>query len=137
MITPQEVLTRLLVAALFGALIGLERERSGKAAGLKTNMIVAISSALITVVSVDAFVLTDSTARVVTGVLTGIGFIGAGTIMQHENYIDGLTTAAAVWGVAIIGMVTGLGYVLYSLWATTLIMVVFYLKPLEQSLRKK
>lgn len=137
MLSSNQVLFRLIIAAVLCGLVGLERERRGKSAGLKTHIIVGISSALITSISLDAFQSTDSIARIMAGILTGIGFIGAGTIMQHKDHIEGLTTAAGIWAVAIIGIVVGMGYYVYALWATTLIMITFYLTPLERSLVRK
>lgn len=100
---------RLLLAGLLGGLLGYERERMGKAAGLRTHMLVAMGSALF--VMAPMFAGMTELDRVVQGVVTGIGFLGAGAIIkrQSEANIQGLTTAAGVWMTAAIGVACGLG----------------------------
>src|SRR5688572_31193834 len=93
------VTIRLVVAVILGGLLGLQREREGKAAGLRTHMLVALGAALFTIAPLEAGMSFENLSRVVQGIATGIGFLGAGTILkgreQHE--IQGLTTAAGVW----------------------------------------
>ena len=112
------VLVRLLLAAVLGFLLGLERERQGKAAGARTHMLVAAGSAMFVLVPQQAGVqLTDMT-RVVQGLVAGIGFLCAGTILKQgsdENQVHGLTTAAGLWFTAAIGMACGLGRQLTAL----------------------
>ena len=110
-----EVVIRLLVAAVLGSLIGLERERLDRGAGLRTHALVATASALIIIVSAHGFsdVLQEGRivldpSRVAAQVVSGIGFLGAGTIILRKNAIRGLTTAASVWAVAGIGLAAGL-----------------------------
>jgi putative Mg2+ transporter-C (MgtC) family protein len=105
------VAIRLVVAAAFGGLLGFEREREGKAAGLRTHMLVALGSALFTIAPLEAGMSFENLSRVFQGIATGIGFLGAGTILkgreQHE--IQGLTTAAGIWLTAAVGIAVGIG----------------------------
>lgn len=108
-----ENVQRILVAGLLGAVIGLERELSGKSAGFRTVMLVCIGAALFTIVShnmalTDPYKLSDVT-RIASNIITGIGFIGAGIIFKGEQSVRGLTTAATVWVAAAIGMAIGNG----------------------------
>ena len=105
------VLARVLVAAALGGLLGAERERAGKAAGLRTHMLVALGAALFVLFPAEAGMNTSDLSRVIQGVATGIGFIGAGTILKRadSDEIQGLTTAASIWLTAAIGMAVGAG----------------------------
>ena len=105
------VLVRVLVAAALGGLLGAERERAGKAAGLRTHMLVALGSALFVLFPAEAGMSVGDLSRVIQGVATGIGFIGAGTILKRADAdeIQGLTTAASIWLTAAIGMAVGAG----------------------------
>jgi putative Mg2+ transporter-C (MgtC) family protein len=102
-------LLRLLVAALLGAVLGWDRERSGKAAGLRTHILVAVGSAGLVAVSLQAGFAPDPLSRVLQGLVVGIGFIGAGCIMKSEGHVTGLTTAAGIWLTAAVGVAAGLG----------------------------
>jgi putative Mg2+ transporter-C (MgtC) family protein len=104
---------RLVVAGLLGALLGAERESLGKAAGLRTHMLVALGSALFVLIPVEFGFQEGDIGRVIQGVATGIGFLGAGTILKRpEQYeITGLTTAAAIWLTAAVGLAAGVGRV--------------------------
>ncbi|PSN10585.1 magnesium transporter MgtC [filamentous cyanobacterium CCP5] len=102
---------RLGIAILFAAIIGLDREFSNKAAGLRTNMLVALGAALFVLVTVQSgLVQTDSSsmARTLQGIITGVGFVGAGSILR-EDRVRGLTSATAVWISAGVGVAAGLG----------------------------
>lgn len=103
------VAVRLVAAAALGAVAGLQRERAGKPAGLRTHMLVSLGSAMFVVVPIELG-MSDS-SRVLQGVATGIGFIGAGAILKlHESReIEGLTTAAGIWMTAAVGVAVGLG----------------------------
>lgn len=103
---------RLLVALLAGGIIGYQRERAGKAAGLRTHMLVALGTALFVITAAEAGMQQDAMSRVVQGLVTGIGFIGAGAILKIENrqVIRGLTTAAGIWMTAALGVAIGLGH---------------------------
>lgn len=118
-----EVLLRLAMAVVFGGLIGLERQTHGRPAGLRTNILVCLGSAAIivafqklaTMVHPDtgSFIHMDP-ARAAAGIITGIGFLGAGTIIKGKNFVMGLTTAATVWVVSAIGITIGLGHYFIS-----------------------
>jgi len=105
---------RLLVAALLGGLLGYNRQRTGKVAGLRTHMLVALGSATLVVATVALSASPEDVSRVVQGVAAGIGFIGAGSILKlpQSERVHGLTTAASVWMAATIGIAAGMG----SLW---------------------
>lgn len=102
---------RLSAAALLGGVLGFEREHRGKAAGLRTHMMVALGAALFTVTPLEAGMALEGLSRVIQGIATGIGFIGAGTILKrtNEEEIQGLTTAASLWLTAAVGMAVGAG----------------------------
>jgi putative Mg2+ transporter-C (MgtC) family protein len=105
------VLLRLIAAALLGAVVGYERERAGKAAGLRTHMLVALGTTVFVLACSAVGMSSDGLSRVIQGIATGIGFIGAGSILKlnSERDIQGLTTAAGVWMTAAIGIAVGLG----------------------------
>ncbi len=109
-----DVVIRLLAAALAGGLIGLERERAAKPAGLRTHILVGTGAALFTAVSIYGFPGSIDQSRVAAGIVVGIGFLGAGTIIHREAGVVGLTTAATIWVVAAIGMAMGAGLYLVA-----------------------
>lgn len=118
----------LLIAALLGGIIGFERERSGKVAGLRTHILVSLGAALASIISIYLFETYPSVNgeygfdyHLIANILVGIGFIGAGTILKRENKIEGTTTAASLWVVAAIGLASGLG--MYSAAITTTVIV--------------
>ena len=123
--TQIDLALRLALGLALGAIIGFERESHGQPAGFRTHSLVATGSALFTVVSAYGFGgdLTDPT-RIAAQIVTGIGFIGAGTILQYRGQVRGLTTAASLWSVAAIGMAAGAGMWIISLVATALIVVI-------------
>lgn len=105
---------KVLVAALLGTILGLERERKGKPAGLRTLALVSAGSALFTIISQQMGEMADGTVRsditrIASNIVTGVGFLGAGIIFRGTNSVKGLTTAAAVWISAAIGMAAGIG----------------------------
>ncbi len=110
-----ELVLRLILAAVIGGFIGIEREVSNRPAGLRTHILVTVGSALITLVSSDAFGGIGDPSRIAAQIVTGIGFLGAGTIIKTGNSIKGLTTAASLWISAGIGMAIGAGYYLGGL----------------------
>lgn len=128
---PTEYMMRLLIAAVLGAIIGLDREYRTKAAGFRTHFLVALGSALFMIVSVHGFddlakdqlTLRMDPARIAAQVVTGIGFIGAGTIIFQKNTVRGLTTAAGVWVTAAIGMACGGGMFLIATVSTVMVLV--------------
>src|SRR5690554_1125523 len=104
-----DLLVRLLLAAILGGLVGLEREISGKPAGLRTNLLICVGAALLTELSLSIGLLTAERpnadpARIAAQIVSGIGFLGAGTIIQARGSVVGLTTAATLWVVAAIGI---------------------------------
>ena len=102
-----ELLLQLVLATLLGGAIGLERELSGKPAGLRTNILICVGAALFTALSVDMSLGRGDPARVAAQILPGVGFIGAGTILHARGSVTGLTSAATIWVVAAIGMALG------------------------------
>jgi len=105
------VLLRVFAAVLLGAVVGIERERAGKPAGLRTHMLVSLGTAVVVIACQDSGMSLDGLSRVIQGMVTGIGFIGAGTILKlnEQREIQGLTTAAGLWMTAAIGVAAGLG----------------------------
>ena len=121
-----EILLKILLAALLGGLIGLEREMAQKEAGLRTNILIAIGSVLLTILSIrlaEMFSLADPT-RIAAQIVTGIGLLGAGAIIQARFAVQGLTTAATIWSVAAIGMAIGTGHYFIALTVTLFILVI-------------
>ena len=106
-----QMVIRILAAAGMGAVIGYEREKSRKPAGLRTHILIAVGAALFTVASVYGFGPTGDISRVAAGVVAGIGFIGAGAIIHRGggDIVEGLTTAATIWAVAAVGLAAGAG----------------------------
>jgi len=128
---------RLTVALLCGAIIGYQRERVGKAAGLRTHILVATGTCLAVVAAIEADMNDDALSRIVQGLVTGVGFLGAGTILkrQQEASIRGLTTAAGIWMTSAIGVCAALGRFGTALAATVLAWCVLsVLNRLEQNL---
>ena len=122
-----ELALRLLLAAGLGAVIGWQREKWHKPAGLRTHMLICIGAALFTIVSINGFPGGVS-SQVAAGVVTGIGFLGAGAIMHRGKSVEGLTTAASIWSVAAIGMAVGAGIYLLGLLTAIIVFVVLYIK---------
>jgi putative Mg2+ transporter-C (MgtC) family protein len=140
MISHTDVLLRLVVAAALGSVIGIERERLAWVAGLRTHMLVCVGSALMMIVSAFGFddvlgqnhVVLDP-SRIAAQVVSGIGFLGAGTILLRQDTIRGLTTAASLWTVAGIGLAVGGGMYIAAFGATVLIFLILAgIKPLER-----
>ncbi len=129
----------VLLAVLFGGAIGLEREIRGKPAGLRTNVLICLGAAVFTLVSRYLGAGSgDSVTRIAAQVVTGIGFLGAGAIIQDRGGVHGLTTAATIWIVASIGMACGAGFFLLALTATILgVVVLVGLSPLERRLASR
>jgi putative Mg2+ transporter-C (MgtC) family protein len=145
MISPLELVLRLVVAAVLGGLVGLERERLEWAAGMRTHALVSLGSALFMVVSIFGFsdilneqhVILDP-SRVAAQVASGIGFIGAGTIIFRREIVKGLTTAASIWAVAAVGLAVGGGMFLAAISATLLALALLVLaRPVKQRLFPK
>ncbi|MEM0054167.1 MAG: MgtC/SapB family protein [Nitrososphaeria archaeon] len=111
----------LLMSIVFGAVIGLEREITHKPAGLRTHMLVCLGSCIFTIVSLR---FGTDPARVAAGIVTGIGFIGAGTIIAEQGKVVGITTAASLWVTAAIGLTIGIGDYLLSAVSTLLVFLI-------------
>jgi putative Mg2+ transporter-C (MgtC) family protein len=132
-VTDWEWVGRLMLATLLGGLIGWERERAHRPAGLRTNMLVALGSALFTILSLDAFGSQADPSRVAAQIVVGIGFLGAGTLLRTGEWVRGLTTAAGLWAVAAIGMAVGVGYYWLAIGSTaialTVLVIVRFFEP--------
>ncbi len=123
-----EMILRLVLAVALGAVIGYQRERTGKPAGLRTHILICAGAALFTVVSLYGFGAAADPARVAAGIVAGIGFLGAGAIIRREEgVVAGLTTAATIWVVAAIGLAAGAGLYLVSAVTTAVILIVLCL----------
>ncbi|HZT75425.1 MAG TPA: MgtC/SapB family protein [Vicinamibacterales bacterium] len=136
---PIELTRRLLLAAALGAAIGLERELRRKPAGLRTNILIALGSALFTTVSLELAGVNGGTSdRITAQIVTGIGFLGAGAIMRHRESVHGLTTAATIWVNAAVGVAAGAGRFATATVATILTLVVLaVLGPAEQYFERR
>jgi len=118
-----EMILRLLLAAALGAVIGYQRERAGKQAGLRTHILISVGAALFALISIFGFGSASDPARIASGVVVGVGFLGAGVILHREGgIVAGLTTAATIWAVAGIGLAAGAGMYLVSAVAAALIL---------------
>ena len=143
MISVFQLIIRLTLSVVFGSLIGLERELRQKQAGLKTHVLVSLGSCLIMLTSLYIFdiyrdIADLDPARIAAGVVTGIGFLGAGAIIRYGVAVKGLTTAACLWIAAAVGLATGCGF--YTAAFTTVILVVvvlWLLRRIETSIVKK
>jgi putative Mg2+ transporter-C (MgtC) family protein len=121
---------RLVLAAFLGGLLGLQRERHGKEAGIRTHMLVAAGSALIVLVPVQMRMEGEELSRVIQGLLAGVGFLCAGSIlkMPNEEHVRGLTTAAGIWMTTAIGIAAGLGREMTAVLATLLVLGILALE---------
>ena len=123
-----EMVLRLLMATALGAIIGYQRERSGKPAGLRTYILICTGAAMFTVASLYGFGAAADPARVAAGIVAGIGFLGAGSIIRREEgIVEGLTTAATIWAVAAIGLGAGAGLYVVSAVTAAIVLVVLCL----------
>ena len=120
------VLKRILLALVLGAIIGYEREKAHKVAGLRTHMMVCISSALITLVALYGFDegTADTSSRIISNILIGIGFIGGGAILKQENHVQGTTTAATLWTVSAVGIAVGIGFTYAAILVTLIAYII-------------
>lgn len=130
---------RLLLAALLGALLGLERELTNKPAGLRTHMLVALGSSMFIVASIEAGLEPDAVSRVVQGLLAGVGFVCAGSILKSDEreQVSGLTTAAGLWMTAAIGVAAGLGREVLAILGTLFTLGILLLeRPIRERLQR-
>lgn len=130
------ILLRLSLAALLGGLLGIEREAKGKAAGVRTHMMVAMGAAMFVVASQQFDIQPADMSRVLQGVIAGVGFLGAGTILKGdaESQVKGLTTAAGIWMTAAIGVAAGMGKEATAVLATLLTLAILASLPLIAAL---
>ena len=129
MIGYNEIILRSILAVLFGGLIGIEREVVHRPAGLRTHMLVSFGSALFIILTLES--APYEIARTLAGIATGIGFLGAGTILKTKNDVQGLTTAASIWTVSAIGMAVGLGYYVTTAVSVVLVLMVLHMNKLK------
>jgi putative Mg2+ transporter-C (MgtC) family protein len=142
MLPEHQIIIRLMVAAVLGSVVGIERERLNWVAGLRTHMLVCVGSALFMIVSAWGFAdviyhehVALDPSRIAAQVVSGIGFLGAGTIVLRRKVVRGLTTAASLWTVAAVGLAVGGGLYVAAVTATGLIVVILAgIKPLERRL---
>jgi putative Mg2+ transporter-C (MgtC) family protein len=135
---PADYVWRLILAAGLGAAIGLEREYRQKPAGLRTNILIAVGSALFTILSVAMTQGAGDPSRVAGQIVTGIGFLGGGAIMRNRDTVHGMTTAATIWMNAAIGVAAGTGRFSLATFATVLTLVVLVvLPPIETYFEKR
>ena len=141
MVWPDDVIS-IILAAFLGAAIGVERELSGKSAGLRTNLLICLGAAIFTIISKQMDAVTEgSTTRIAAQIVTGVGFLGAGAVIQDRRGVHGLTTAATIWLVASIGMACGAGFHELAAIATLIVIVVLagllrLAKPLARYVEK-
>jgi putative Mg2+ transporter-C (MgtC) family protein len=121
-----EMVLRLLLAAVLGAIIGLQRESVGKPAGARTLGLISIGAAMFSVISVLSFPGGDP-SRIAAGVVTGIGFLGAGAILHRHGGVEGLTTAATIWVAAGIGLAAGAGLYIIAPAVTAIVLILLLL----------
>ncbi|MBI69528.1 MAG: magnesium transporter MgtC [Phycisphaerae bacterium] len=140
-VTTQEIIIRLVLAAVLGALIGLDRRLHSKPAGLRTMSLVSLGAATFTLVGISAMLqlvtaeqeagltqmLRLDTSRVIAGIVGGIGFLGAGAIIQSRGRVQGMTTASGIWMTAAIGVAVGLGQYTLAFCATLLAFIILVL----------
>lgn len=146
MLPQDQIILRLILAAVLGSIVGLERERLDWAAGLRTHMLVCVGATLFMIVSTYGFMdvlgypnsgIALDPSRVAAQVVSGIGFLGAGTIILRKEIIHGLTTAASLWAVAAVGLAVGGGLFVGAVATTILIVLILAgIKPLEKALFK-
>ena|SRR5258707_871219 len=130
--TTMQMTLRLMLAAGLGAAIGLEREFRQKPAGLRTNILIALGSALFTTVSVQFALVSGTPDRVAAQIVTGIGFLGAGAILRQGVSVRGMTTAATIWVNAAVGMAAGAGeYAMATIATVVTLVVLAVLPPIE------
>ena len=129
------VVIRVLAAVLLGGFLGIERERSGKPAGFRTHMLVCLATAVVVLACTEVNMGLDGLSRVIQGIVTGIGFVGAGSILKlsEQREIKGLTTAAGLWMTAIIGITVGLGALGLAVIGTILTLLVLGLEHMLDS----
>lgn len=135
----ERMLLRMVVAVLLGGLVGIQREQAGKPAGVRTHMLVCLATAVVVLACAGMGMQYDAQSRVIQGIVTGIGFIGAGSILKlsEERDIQGLTTAAGLWLTAAIGIACGVGTIGIALITAVLTVIVLALAGVIEGRSKK
>jgi putative Mg2+ transporter-C (MgtC) family protein len=130
----QQLITvfKLCLALALAGVIGYEREKYSKPAGLRTHMILSIGCTILTVLSFDVFPIPTDNSRIAAAIITGIGFIGAGTVLQTRERVVGLTTAASIWLTASISLAVGTGNYVIAVAGTLLGYIVLESKPFQK-----
>ncbi|HDN86073.1 MAG: hypothetical protein DRP68_05580 [Candidatus Omnitrophota bacterium] len=142
MLNNSQIVWRLILAFFLGSIIGLEREKKGRSAGFRTHILVCTSSCLIMLVSLYMYELfrdkiSLDPARIAAGVVTGVGFLGAGAIIRSSKAVRGLTTAASVWVSAAIGLAVGCGFYVGAILTTGIaFLALAFLKVVENKWEK-
>jgi putative Mg2+ transporter-C (MgtC) family protein len=136
-----EFMFKIILASVLGSIVGIERARSGQSAGVRTNMMIALASCMFTWLGVEVFTqhsqTPQDTARIAAQVVSGVGFLGAGTMLQTKNKIRGLTTAATIWLVAAIGMTVGVGEYWSAVFVTIFALIALViLAPVSESIKE-
>ena len=126
---PVDYVWRLLLAAGLGAALGVEREYRQKPAGLRTNILIAVGSALFTILSLEMTKGVGDTSRVAGQIVTGIGFLGGGAIMRYRDTVHGMTTAATIWVNAAVGIAAGDGQFGLAMFTAALTLIVLVVLP--------
>ncbi len=138
MLSDVELVQRLVLAAFLGGLLGAEREFRQKSAGFRTNILIAMGSALFTILSITVAPERSDPTRIAAQIVTGIGFLGAGAIMRTESRVHGLTTAATIWVNAALGLAAGAGeYHLAAVGGAITLVVLLILAPIEHRLEQR
>ena len=130
-----EIIIKVVLAVISGGLIGFERQSAKKNAGLRTHILLSLASCVLVVASMEVSPI--ELTRVISGIVTGMGFIGAGAIISGENKIRGITTAASLWTVTIIGIVIALGIYDLAILVTLIALVVLWLGKIEYKTKIK
>lgn len=143
MLTDYQIIMRLILTVVLSGMIGLERQLHKRTAGLRTHILVSLGSCLIMLTSLYVFdiykgIANPDPSRIAAGVITGIGFLGAGTIIREKEGVRGLTTAASLWVVAGIGLAVGCGFKKAAIYTTVIaVIVLFFLRFAEDILEDK
>jgi putative Mg2+ transporter-C (MgtC) family protein len=128
-----EIIIRLVLSVGLGALVGYEREVSHKPAGLRTHMLVCLGACLFTVITLTSL---PTSTNILGGILTGIGFIGAGSIIATSGHVQGITTAATLWAVASVGFASGTGSYALAIVAAVLVFIILQIKKVESKYKE-
>jgi putative Mg2+ transporter-C (MgtC) family protein len=130
--TMTRIMVRLVIAAVLGGILGYERERKGRSAGVRTHMLVAVGAALFVIGPQQSGMAIGDLSRVLQGIVQGIGFLGAGAILVRtaKRQVEGLTTAASIWATAGIGVIAGLGLEATAVLSTVIVLIILAAVPL-------